>query len=934
MADTKKIFAELAFKIKGDKEAEKSLGKIEKELKKTEKTTNKLTKGSKALAKSVVGVVAAYASFRVMREAVELSNQQERAVTKLSVSLQKTTLFAEEFSAVFQRQAKELQKTTIFSDQEVLNAQAILNSMGVLPERIQDALTLATRLSVVFDRDLANTAELIGRSIQLQARELAQLIPELTNLTQRELRAGKQIDIGLQSPAISKAFGETRFGELQQIKNQFREIGETLGDLVKQLITAEGAAGGLSDALAVVAESFSRIVALETSFGAISNKATEFATALIKIVNITSPGLVSLSALAATKVGQILPDAEISNRIETLRDTLNRVKGLNEDNLSIDDLLGIDFTDASQKDIERIRVITANLLLAGGDLEELFKLRDKVTSQVSKNKITEASSIFGELIFGEFTPVGVNLFTDVFKRLKEFNKNIPKRDQRVGLDTGILLRQAQFENQIIAKQFEQVKLREQLILQATQEQEALDTQITGRKNLNSLISKTIEVNKTNLALAKVGADLDIAAIENLLTARQTQLDTLLDPDIGGRDPSSSQTIPQVEQQVKELEILLGLSEKDRKLKIDQAQLEAKKLIRELVGIYSAGAQDIAKIHADILDLEGRPFEADRMRIRAEIDASGLNQGFNRADAIQAGFTEEQISNFEKAIASIAKILNLKLLQVDADEKIFKLESLLLGVEQNRANAELDRELGLQTVKELTSVILEENRQLLDIQKELNLAKVGELELWNQIELQVKDNKVAIQNLNRENIELFESVTKGPLRTLFNDLIDQTKSLSQTFNDLIDNLADKIQDRLIDDALESLFNAIAGNAAGKSGGNSLAGIISFLGAIIGGLFGAPGLGASVGGAAGGGIPRNDIIDTALIDMPNAPTSPGVIQSRTPQDRQKDDGAREVTIINLTDSRNLGQYLSTSEGKATLVNIITQEAPRVRRGLSLQ
>ncbi len=99
------------------------------------------------------------------KSSIEAAQKQEDAINKLNTALKLSGNFTEETSKDFQEYATQLQKTTKFGDELILENAALIQSLGQLDrEGLKVATTAALDLSSALGIDLTSAATLVGKA--------------------------------------------------------------------------------------------------------------------------------------------------------------------------------------------------------------------------------------------------------------------------------------------------------------------------------------------------------------------------------------------------------------------------------------------------------------------------------------------------------------------------------------------------------------------------------------------------------------------------------------------------------------------------------------------------------------------------------------------------------------------------------------------------
>ena len=217
---------------------------------------------------------------------VQLSAEQELAEKKLSTALGRT-------SKSLLEQASALQKVTTFGDEAIISQQAFLASLNFSEERIKEIIPLALDLSSATGMALDSAVRNVSKTFSGLQGELGELIPQLKELTQEELKAGGALEV------ISELMGgsaqentETLAGKLEQTRNAVLDAGESLGELLAPtVIHTANAVAFLSDKLVKGAKFIGNLIAGNDTATETTN---EFAGAQKKLAEETEKANVAL----------------------------------------------------------------------------------------------------------------------------------------------------------------------------------------------------------------------------------------------------------------------------------------------------------------------------------------------------------------------------------------------------------------------------------------------------------------------------------------------------------------------------------------------------------------------------------------------------------------------------------------------------------------
>lgn len=183
--------------------------------------------GFRAIGNAVTGTVQQFGEF------IDAAQVQEDAINRLNTALATSGDFSIEASRQFQRFASQLQQTTRFGDEVILNQIALAKSFGASNEQAQQVVEAAADLSAAFGIDLESATRNVAKTLGGYAGELGEVIPALKELGTESLQAGQGIAL-IQQQFAGAAQGEIRTfsGALTQLQNTIGDTGESIGRLI------------------------------------------------------------------------------------------------------------------------------------------------------------------------------------------------------------------------------------------------------------------------------------------------------------------------------------------------------------------------------------------------------------------------------------------------------------------------------------------------------------------------------------------------------------------------------------------------------------------------------------------------------------------------------------------------------------------------------
>lgn len=209
------------------------VGTYNRKLSEMESKTNAATSKMKTSFEKLSTAALSYLSFTVLSSAgkffIDQFKQQEQAVKRLEVSLGKST-------TTLVKYASQLQKTSTFADEQILDAMALI-SIYVKEKSMIEKLTKATmNLAVAKGMDLSSAAELVAKTVGTSTNALMRQGIELDkNVTGTE-RVNQVLErLGMFS-GQSEAQVETLSGRMENLSNAFTDNAEALGEKLLPLV--------------------------------------------------------------------------------------------------------------------------------------------------------------------------------------------------------------------------------------------------------------------------------------------------------------------------------------------------------------------------------------------------------------------------------------------------------------------------------------------------------------------------------------------------------------------------------------------------------------------------------------------------------------------------------------------------------------------------
>ncbi len=183
-----------------------------------------------------------------MKEMVNEANDADKTINKLRNSLRASGDYSEQNVKAFEDLAQAIAETSKFGKDEVLQGYALAKSFNVTNDEAERLVDAATKLSKVTGKDLSDSVNLLGRSLDGTAGKLNETVPGVRALTQDQLVAGAAIDLVAERfAAASDEALPTYAGALNQIAKKSKEFRVELGNVIVQNPVVIQAIQGVAD---------------------------------------------------------------------------------------------------------------------------------------------------------------------------------------------------------------------------------------------------------------------------------------------------------------------------------------------------------------------------------------------------------------------------------------------------------------------------------------------------------------------------------------------------------------------------------------------------------------------------------------------------------------------------------------------------------------
>jgi hypothetical protein len=173
-------------------------------------------------------------------EPLEQFKAQEKAINALNTAMVAQGIYSRELSQKYQDMAKSLQQVTTYGDDQIIQAQAQLQSfLGTT--KVTEKLTMAVLdLATAKKMDLTSAAEKVGRAISSSTNALARegIAVDVTATKQERLA---QVITGIEGKWKDQAkAAASGLGVWDQLKKDFEDLEKTLGERLAPIVVFVG----------------------------------------------------------------------------------------------------------------------------------------------------------------------------------------------------------------------------------------------------------------------------------------------------------------------------------------------------------------------------------------------------------------------------------------------------------------------------------------------------------------------------------------------------------------------------------------------------------------------------------------------------------------------------------------------------------------------
>ena len=194
-----------------------------------------------------------------MKQGVQSALEYERTTQRLGNALRGAGLDASSLLAGFEAQAATLQRLTGINDEAIRGHQALAISMGVGVEKVDEFVRASISMANATGKSADEAVRQLAKTMGGYAGELGEILPEVKELTQEQLRNGDAIDL------INEKFGEQldlmtkgTAGSVTGLTNAWGDLTEAIAKAGAVSLEASGFLKSLEDELSGIALVFEK----------------------------------------------------------------------------------------------------------------------------------------------------------------------------------------------------------------------------------------------------------------------------------------------------------------------------------------------------------------------------------------------------------------------------------------------------------------------------------------------------------------------------------------------------------------------------------------------------------------------------------------------------------------------------------------------------
>lgn len=214
-----------------------------------------------SVTKSAAGYLAGMATFETVKriiggtvaflqESVTAAAEAQAAMSRLETAMRTSGVATDGNRQAFKALADEMQRTTVYEDDQIVALEAMATQLGVLPSQMEGAVKAAANLASGLGVDLETAMRMIVKANNESYTAFSKLgiaIDETRAKAEGLPYILEQINAGLGGQAAAEV--ETYAGQLKQLANEWGNLKEQIGNLVVANGLLADSLGGVTDLL-------------------------------------------------------------------------------------------------------------------------------------------------------------------------------------------------------------------------------------------------------------------------------------------------------------------------------------------------------------------------------------------------------------------------------------------------------------------------------------------------------------------------------------------------------------------------------------------------------------------------------------------------------------------------------------------------------------
>lgn len=615
----------------------------------------------------------------VLTASIKAFGEEEVAVQKLSAAIRANGGDASAVVPIYKEFASEMQRATVFADDQILAIQGVATSMGVLPSQMQQVIQGAIGLSSALGMDLQTATRASAAAVQGKTELLTRYIPMLSECKTEEEKFAKVQELSRSGFAQAKAEADSTLGKLKQCANAWGDLSEVVGGMFAPIATdvatllksmCEWLSSNKTEASLLTGTLTTTAVALSfAKIGGLANVAGLMKNLAFAIMGVKGASDALNLSIKANPIGVGLTVA--ATALTAITSAYSYFKGKAEETYKENIKQSKEYRDALDAEMDSIKQWGLSYDANSKRVKELNKEIAKYETLLEMSK----TRVFGESL------------EELTARTDNYKAKIEKLREVLGV-----LSNAQELNKLASdRQREALKKSEEILRKNAEELEVVKTKTSEleyvRKQYKDTETKIVNLDK-EFKSGNIAVSERVAKASALASARK-QL---------------------VELAESELALMLEINKADNETKKTSALQSQYALEKQIAEAVSSGniekskelQKELASVHAhqQKLELANTYFDSLKAAVKSQDDISKLQK--------EANAYADSMLKKKEAEAQIEKWLNAESEASKEKQRSLDLEILRARASGNEAQAkELEGKL---RIAQLTNEIFEASRK--------------------------------------------------------------------------------------------------------------------------------------------------------------------------------------------------------------------------------